>query len=719
MASSVIGKAVIHYVESDGCSWGSFLQKKLSEAQYSIPTELHEIRAPWRETSKYDVNLALVSPDFLVLDSIENFQRCSTVHSLAILLGTSETEFHESVTRHFPQSRLLKWVCYCPQQTRDSVKGLLLTIINMYENLHGGDEIDDEESCAEDPLFELVPKTSSEDRASMEGENNVDYDTLPPARQINALHDVMKLPGSEEDEYKEILILLERRAESEVMLALDSGENIPTEEIHKAVYKARIHKNLIHDNGIKFFAVSNHQSFGSMECEFDCKSQNNVQQTQLSNETLNQRNNKSSESSSPDPPSGLDIIHDILEKETNPVYLLCEALRIPYVDHEQLDQYLSGKCRRLRVTEHFTELMMKEDAGKDSDSEWPTLLHFCADTNLLQSTNELLQIPCLVSACLKCNRNHETPRDIARRNGFTDMVNLLEKQHTTEQTKDPTGTSLRGKTGGNETRSVDSGVSGLQQSYVDTESYCMDDTTATRMSNAAKSAPIMALSSSASDLRPSGHYDTMTKAWQSRSYQEPAASNPLSDGQREGDSTWFDEHPPQCRFPLRRSSESDKDSIRASNTSRESRKVSGSFGQKKQSFSKTIFKVFKIKRKNSMSSAPEKTIPEEAHISQTATEERGRGFPCSPIVSYDDVQEEEETVLSPEPPMKGTSALLRETQIIEQTKVEHEVPKRSYKKIKNPFKKKIDRRKSLRVSRVLKDNNVVVLALPTKHDVKV
>ncbi|XP_033733670.1 uncharacterized protein LOC117322827 isoform X2 [Pecten maximus] len=745
MASPGPGKSVIHYSLSDGGSWGSFLQKKLSEPQYDIPTELHEMGSPWLETTKYDVNIILVSPDFLLTNSFEKFQTCSIRHSLAILLGTSNKEFHDAVSRGNPQSQLLKWICYSPQQTRDSVKGLLLTIINLYESLHGGDEVDDDESCVEDPLFKLVPEPCSDERRSSD---EVDYDTLPPTRQVNALHSVVQLPYSEEDESRELFILLDRKADSNVMLNLDSGETIPTEEIEQAVYKARIPKNLIHDNSIGFLATCKDQDLGSIECQFDRQYQNEVKRenSEKSHDiehsgSVSTNTGNLTVSNPSSPASRLDIIHDILERETDPVHLLCKALRISDTDHEQLDEYLSQKCRHLRITEYFDDLVMGDKP--DNDSEWPTLLHFCADTNLLKSTNELLQVPCLLSACLRRNRNQETPRDIAKRNGFTDLAELLDKQNGIGHTNvsrssdsgimdspedccfpvEHTGTSMRDKNGGNDTRDVDSGVSELQHSYVGRESDYMDMST-TRKSKTSKSVPDVSLSSSVSDLRPSGDYDSIARGLVSKSYQGPAISdplpetfNPLPEGRKEGETTWFVESPPLYRFPVRRCSESDKDSIRLS---RNSRKASGSFGRKKQSFSKTISNVFKIKRKNSLSSNPGTTIPEEANSDQNTKGERGGGFPCIPIVSYEDC-EEEEVLVSPKPPqLVGKRAIQQnDTNTKQKTEEKSETNKRTFKKMKNPFKKKIDRRKSLRMSRVLKDNNVVVLALPSKNDLSV
>jgi len=183
--AAVSDSVKLYYKQSDGKQWAQFVDRKLNEKQYDIPAELREMSSMSHTISENDVSVALISPDMLTIEILEELNQCNSQFSLAVLLGVSDIELKNKAEKA-NAFMLFDWVTYELEATEDAVKVLLMTVIDLYEKVHGG-EVEDEETPY-NPIFQMLPLplTDSSSDGSL-------YSKLPPARQVNAVHNVVPL----------------------------------------------------------------------------------------------------------------------------------------------------------------------------------------------------------------------------------------------------------------------------------------------------------------------------------------------------------------------------------------------------------------------------------------------------------------------------------------------------------------------------------------------
>lgn len=145
------GCIFIYYVPTDGFSWANFLQSKLNEKEYNIMSTLVDISNMHEDYESSDVNVVLVSPDICSLPSLKPLNKLQKDHSLAVLLGVEYSEYIEIVSVKEGQN-LSGWSVFNTQANEHSVRGLLMKIIELYEDTHK-----DDVELEEDP-YDILPE---------------------------------------------------------------------------------------------------------------------------------------------------------------------------------------------------------------------------------------------------------------------------------------------------------------------------------------------------------------------------------------------------------------------------------------------------------------------------------------------------------------------------------------------------------------------------------
>lgn len=172
------GCVFIYYVHTDGFSWANFLQSKLNEKEYNIISTLVDISNMHKDYESSDVNIVLVSPDICSLPSLKPLNTLQKDHSLAVLLGVEYSEYIDIVSVKEGQS-LSGWPVFNTQANDHSVRGLLMKIIELYEDIHN-DDVELEEDPYDvlpEPKPILPPRRVSQEQATEE-EDEQDYDVV-------------------------------------------------------------------------------------------------------------------------------------------------------------------------------------------------------------------------------------------------------------------------------------------------------------------------------------------------------------------------------------------------------------------------------------------------------------------------------------------------------------------------------------------------------------
>ncbi|KAK3596189.1 hypothetical protein CHS0354_024952 [Potamilus streckersoni] len=118
------------------------------------------------------------------------------------------------------------------------------------------------------------------------------------------------------------------------------------------------------------------------------------------------------------------LLHSVM----NPVELLCQCLRIVPSTRENLDRGLRDLLfnHTSLVSHIFDKLNWERFGDSDSIYELPTLLHFGAKYGLKLFCVKLLSLPGGKHALKIKNKDGLLPEQIARKEGFDDMVTVLQ-----------------------------------------------------------------------------------------------------------------------------------------------------------------------------------------------------------------------------------------------------------------------------------------------------
>ncbi|XP_059502913.1 B-cell scaffold protein with ankyrin repeats-like isoform X2 [Stegostoma tigrinum] len=127
----------------------------------------------------------------------------------------------------------------------------------------------------------------------------------------------------------------------------------------------------------------------------------------------------------------MEEIERLLIRTADPIEFICQAFQINSKD--QLDQLLTQSLRNslppsgLGVFQSLGPNERTEHSDLGHGHEFPTLLHFAANNGLENLVTLLLECPGSAQASTVLNVRGENPRDIAEKNGFQQIRELLDK----------------------------------------------------------------------------------------------------------------------------------------------------------------------------------------------------------------------------------------------------------------------------------------------------
>uniref|UniRef100_A0A3B4TS98 B cell scaffold protein with ankyrin repeats 1 n=1 Tax=Seriola dumerili TaxID=41447 RepID=A0A3B4TS98_SERDU len=125
--------------------------------------------------------------------------------------------------------------------------------------------------------------------------------------------------------------------------------------------------------------------------------------------------------------SSMEEISCLLSRVADPVDFMCQALQVSSVD--KLDEKLSSMLLEGMPTGGFRALQCENtpDRGTIHPADVPSLLHFAAQYGFKSVSSLLLQCPGAERALHTANRHGQTPTEIAKSHGHTELHTLLKE----------------------------------------------------------------------------------------------------------------------------------------------------------------------------------------------------------------------------------------------------------------------------------------------------
>ncbi|XP_074479984.1 B-cell scaffold protein with ankyrin repeats-like isoform X1 [Sebastes fasciatus] len=124
--------------------------------------------------------------------------------------------------------------------------------------------------------------------------------------------------------------------------------------------------------------------------------------------------------------SNMEEITSLLARAADPVDFMCQALRESSV--EKLDQKLSSMLLESMPTGGFRGLQCENTPERElRQADAPSLLHFAAQYGFKSVSSLLLQCPGAERALRTANRHGQTPTEIAKSQGHTELHVLLKE----------------------------------------------------------------------------------------------------------------------------------------------------------------------------------------------------------------------------------------------------------------------------------------------------
>ena len=169
------------FFTNDGGEWAEYLQDKLTCKYCNIHTELVSISSKDIDfLSK--VNVFLVSPDFLELESWSILSQFDSKTAIAVLAGVNHHDWSDAATKH-NEDTVLEWLDYELEASDKSVRELLVSIVGIYEIQ---EEFGNDPDAAWNEYMNSPPDKLNEPDSF--------YKVLPsrPSRQLNAVTNVFR-----------------------------------------------------------------------------------------------------------------------------------------------------------------------------------------------------------------------------------------------------------------------------------------------------------------------------------------------------------------------------------------------------------------------------------------------------------------------------------------------------------------------------------------------
>ncbi|KAL3875392.1 hypothetical protein ACJMK2_033345 [Sinanodonta woodiana] len=379
----------VYYHPQDAAEWAKYLQAKLGEREYQIDTILNAITNDPIVKEKTRVNVFLISPSFLELTDMKIMAGFDSHFSLALLMGVDMDDFIFMTTKCDVYREVKEWVKFEVQESEESVRTLLMTIVSMYET---------------DP------------------DSFSPYDVLPSRiRPVNEVKDIIQ---EVTEQGVNIYIGLVSKADSDVFIKFDGVE----EDVKATFLKSHFYSFKLTDEMAQTFStfkvMCNNQLLGQGQLN-DCAP--SPQRIKADFDVTQLKTSLVLEPSKPsDQQAKLDKIRTILEEEINPISLLCQCFALHGADRGRLDKILADKIMASGLPAHMSITESPERLSQvQSDQKWPTLLHFAAEYNLMAFAENLLMQPALEGTCFIKNCDGYTPADIAKNAGHLELSDML------------------------------------------------------------------------------------------------------------------------------------------------------------------------------------------------------------------------------------------------------------------------------------------------------
>ncbi|KAK3600212.1 hypothetical protein CHS0354_019838 [Potamilus streckersoni] len=309
---SIYKEISIHYHPQDGTEWATYLQSKFGERKYQISIALNDVTADNKSQESSNINMFLITPDFLESIDLNTMKGFDNKCSLAILMGVDAEDFTFIAIEHGMHD-VKNWLMLDVDGTEESVRHLIMTIVSMYE-----------------------------------------YD-YPPPRIRPVLTEVI-------DEGLKIYIGLEKKADSDVSIKLEG-----TDKELKATFADRYFYSfsLTDEEALMFSTFSvicKEEKIGEGQIRDITSSNQRVKPTEGSltaghaSGALDEKQQK------------LQQLWELLEEEIDPISMLCQCMGILGSDRKQLDRKLANE---ISLSE-FKRPLFYLDNQEDSSQATPT-----------------------------------------------------------------------------------------------------------------------------------------------------------------------------------------------------------------------------------------------------------------------------------------------------------------------------------------------------------
>lgn len=447
----------ICYVSSDGVDWASYIKDKLVCEPYGINCGLIDVASTSFTRDLYlqhsKVNVFFITPDFLEQSDIQSILNLDKDTTITVLTGVERDDLILAV-KDVKYDILTDSIICDLQQNEESVRNLLITIIHVFENVEIPEEV---------PMFVLDEDTNP-------------YSDLPMPRQVNALHHAFLKDDK-------VYVLLERPTDAALTIKTDGHGAMYPEETTFAVYSipykgstnstitvfqghnklGECALNVPHTQTSNIKATSKDQTetkacvsmsfkenstqtitIPDKNCENIPDTTRDILELKETSPTLPPKpcamkdfkyanikyHSENTDISSKTEPisllskkSKLDLIRELLESETDPIHLLCECLQIEN-SYEILDKKMASMME-------FSETLKRlpysrtDCREENSQSTWPSLVHFGAQYNLFDFCTSLRSNPIMYKAFVQANKDGHLPHDLARLHGHTKLADML------------------------------------------------------------------------------------------------------------------------------------------------------------------------------------------------------------------------------------------------------------------------------------------------------
>lgn len=465
------------FYTSDGKEWAVYLKEKLSCKDRFINSELVNLLDK-NIAFNSKVNVFLVSPDFLDLQSWGLLNKFNRKTAVAVLTGVEHNDWIEAVSKHNVDS-VIDWLVYELEATDKSVRELLVSVICIYElteEFGDDDEVHwdhyinvptlEKKQTPEECHYKVLPSQSRPLNAvsnvfrkdddvflilermpegSIEVTFHEDGRSLNPAFEGNFGLYSFPWTGKEQETFDVMLDNVEigygqiDAIQQKQSNNRQSEYDLPPPARHSAFSTA----SSISPKSVSYYNEDNNDfydyppprrhdvsSYSTSSTHSSVTSSIVSTDSELSprlfkNTVETKDKTRSSPQASIKTQSKLEQIRELLEDETDPLSVLCRCLNIPS-NTSELDAKLTSMIKPTESLKHASVPPVTFGSIEESAAHWPTLVHFGAQFNLFSFCDSLLSSPLMYSACRTKNCDGNLPHDVARQAGNKDLAEALE-----------------------------------------------------------------------------------------------------------------------------------------------------------------------------------------------------------------------------------------------------------------------------------------------------